>query len=89
LKIASNVLSLEGTWQLMNTCFQPWQGVAFFSNVNKHDKFGIKFLLASGVMSSYLLNGFPYLGTEEYQLSDRLQVCYAVLHLKEPYVNKG
>jgi hypothetical protein len=51
----SNVLSPEGLWQLMNICFPPRQGLAFFSNVNKSDKFGIKFWLAACVMSKYLL----------------------------------
>ena len=39
IETASNVLSHEGLWQLMNICFQPRQGFAFFSNVNKPDKF--------------------------------------------------
>jgi len=60
LKIASDILSPEAIDE--KNCFQPRQGFAFFSNMNKPDKFGIKYWLAACVLSNYLLKGVPYLG---------------------------
>jgi hypothetical protein len=57
----------------MNNSFQPRQSFAFFSDMNKPDKFGIKFWLAACVMSKYLLKGFPYLGKEEHWPAENLQ----------------
>jgi hypothetical protein len=73
LKIASNVLNPEGLWQLKNNSSQPRQGFSFFSNMNKPDKFGIKFWLAACVTSMYLLKAFPYMGKEEHRPADKLQ----------------
>jgi hypothetical protein len=50
---------------------------------NKPDKFGIKSWLAADGKSKYLLNGFPYLGKDEHQPADKLQVDYTV-HLMQP-----
>jgi hypothetical protein len=51
---------------------------------NKPDKSGIKSWLAADGKSKYLLNRCPYLGKDEHQPADKLQVDLVVLHLMQP-----
>lgn len=51
---------------------------------NKPDKSGIKSWLAPDGKSKYLLNRWPYLGKDEHEPADKLQVGYVVLRLMQP-----
>lgn len=97
-QIRSCIRGLESIYRKLHQCYKPRQNTAtdeqlsptkarchFVQYVaNMSDKFGTKPWLAAGGKSNYLLNGFPYLGKDEYQPADKLQVDYVVLHLMQP-----
>ena len=56
---------------------------------SKPDKFGIKFWLAVDSKSTYLLNGFPYLGKDVHRPEGIPLSEHIVLKLMDPYLLKG
>ena len=56
---------------------------------NKPDKFGFKFWLAVDSTSKYLVNGFPYLGTDAHRPTNQSVSEFVVLQLMDPYLGKG
>jgi hypothetical protein len=55
----------------------------------KPNKYRLMYWLAVHVESRHLLNGFPYLGNDEYRPDNRRVPDYVVMHLIQPYLNKG
>lgn len=53
----------------------------------KADKFRIKFWLRIEDRSKYLLNGFPYLGKNEYKPIQETVGRHAICRLAEPFNN--
>ena len=56
---------------------------------SKPDKFGIKFWLAVDSKSTYLLNGFPYVGKDDHRLATQSMPGHVVMKLIEPFAGKG
>ena len=56
---------------------------------SKPDKFGIKFWLAVDTKSTYLLNGFPYLGKDVHRPDGTPLSEHVVMKLLDPYLGKG
>jgi hypothetical protein len=79
LKIASNVIE-HRTQQQLSPAMARCRFVQYVAN--KPDKFGIKSWLAADGKSKYLLNRRPYLGKDEHQPADKLQVDL-VVHLMQ------
>ncbi|GFW88958.1 piggyBac transposable element-derived protein 4 [Trichonephila clavipes] len=67
----------------------PFPPVIIPYGKNASDKFGIKFWLAADVDSKYVFNGFPNLGKDEERPENLSLSKYVVLHLIEPFENKG
>ena len=53
--------------------------------LNKPDKFGIKFWLATNVISKYIINGFLYLRKDKKRKSSIPLGEFVVLKLIEPF----
>lgn len=56
---------------------------------SKPDKFGIKFWLAVDSKSTYLLNGFPYVGKDDHRPATQSMPAHVVMKLMEPFAGKG
>jgi hypothetical protein len=96
-QIRSCIRGLESIYRKLHKCYKPRQNTAIDEQLfptktrchfvqyiaNKPDKFGINSWLAADGKSKYLLNGFPYLGKDEHQNADKLQVDFIVLHLMQ------
>ncbi|CAK9833051.1 PiggyBac transposable element-derived protein 4 [Anthophora retusa] len=86
----SNIMSRNNFTEIMRKLFSTKARCRFTQYMpNKPDKFGIKFWLASDVSTSYIINGFPYLGKDERREPSVPLGEFVTLKLVEPYTGCG